>query len=253
MRVVIVDDEPPARRKIRRFLGHERDVQIVAEASDGASALEAIGHHQPDLVFLDVQMPGVDGFGVLAALPEAEVPHVVFVTAYDEYAIKAFEVSAVDYLLKPFDEERLQASLVKVRERLRLERHADVDGRFDRLLQELRRENQTLDRILVKTAGRVLFVDTRDIAWIEGAGNYVKLHVKHQAHLLRETLDRLGARLDPRIFVRAHKSHLVNVEHIREMYHWSHGDYMIVMRDGTELKLSRRYREKLPEEFRERL
>lgn len=249
LKVLIVDDEPPARRKILRFLDADPDIGQVEEAANGKEAVAAIRRGNHDLVFLDVQMPGLDGFGVIHELQADVLPAIVFVTAHDEHAIKAFEVRALDYLLKPFDEDRFAAAIERAKEHIRVGRAAEISGVVQNLVSEIKSESPYVDRVMVKSAGRIFFVKVGEIAWIEAAGNYVKLHVGATEHLLRETMDSLLSKLDPRAFARVHRSHAVSLDYIREMYHWSHGDYMIVLKDGTELKLSRRYRDNLPAEF----
>lgn len=249
--VLVVDDEPPARRKIRRFLEADPDIETIDEAGDGRTALRALQKGRHDLVFLDVQMPALDGFGVIEELDRETLPEIVFVTAHDDYAIKAFQVRALDYLLKPFDEKRFRQSLARAKQHIRMDRTAELAGAVESLVQEIKGGGgggapRHLERIMVKSGGRVFFVKTRKISWIEAAANYVKLYVLGDEHLLRDTLEGLEKKLDPGRFARVHRSHIVNIDHVTEMYHWSHGDYMIVLKDGTELKLSRRYRGSLP-------
>lgn len=246
MRVLIVDDEPPARRKLRRFLEADPDVEVAGEVGNGADAVRAIEANHPDLVFLDVQMPALDGFGVMEALDVEPLPLIIFVTAYDEYAIKAFEVEALDYLLKPFDEERFRQALDRAKRYLRDGRADELGTRLRHLLGEIRKELRYISRIMVTSGSRIFYVNTSEILWIEGAANYVKLHVGNDVHLVRETLDGMLGQLDPGTFVRVHRSHVVNLDYVHELYHWSHGDYVIVLKDGTEVKLSRRYRDQVP-------
>jgi two-component system, LytTR family, response regulator len=248
VRVLIADDEPPARAKVRRFLSADPEVEVVGEAGSGPEAVEAIQRLRPDLVFLDIQMPGADGFGVLAALEAGTLPHVVFVTAYDEYALRAFEVHAVDYLLKPFDADRFRTALDRAKERVRARPPADdLEGRIRRALAEARTPPAYLDRVLVRTGSRAVFLRTDEIDWLEAEENYVRLHAGRESYLVRGTLAGLEERLDPAKFIRVHRSHIVNLASIRELHPWSHGDWMIVLRDGRELMLSRRYRDRLPE------
>lgn len=250
LRVLVVDDEPPARRKIVRFLERDPAVAAVREARNGEEAIGVIERERPDLVFLDVQMPGLDGFDVLRRIPSHAVPLIVFVTAYDRFAVQAFEVEAVDYLLKPFDEARFQAALGRAKVR-----HARADDLASQVRSLLNRvdESTALTRILVKGPNRATLLPVQDIAWMESASNYVKLHVRDEVHLLRDTLEHLGSQLDPSIFVRVHRSHLVNLDHVKAFHAWSHGDYVIELRDGTELRMSRRYRDRLPVQFRRQL
>lgn len=249
VRVLIADDEPPARAKVRRFLAADPEIAIAGEAGSGPEAVEAIQRQRPELVFLDIQMPGLDGFGVLAALEPGTLPHVVFVTAYDEYALRAFEVHAVDYLLKPFDADRFRTALDRAKQRVRARPPADDDleQRIRRAVAEARTPPAYLDRILVRTGSRAVFVRTDEIDWLEAEENYVRLHAGRESHLVRGTLAGLEERLDPAKFIRVHRSHVVNLASIRELHPWSHGDWMIVLRDGRELMLSRRYRDRIPE------
>lgn len=250
VRVLIADDEPPARAKVRRFLAADPEVDVVGEAGSGPEAVEAIRRLRPELLFLDIQMPGADGFGVLAALEGEALPHVVFVTAYDAYALRAFEVHAVDYLLKPFDADRFRTALVRAKERVRARVPADDDleQRIRRVLAEARPAPAAyLDRVLVRTGGRAVFVRTDEVDWLEAEENYVRLHAGTESYLVRGTLAGLEERLDPAKFIRVHRSHVVNLGSIRELHPWSHGDWMIVLRDGRELMLSRRYRDRIPE------
>ncbi|HEY6388251.1 MAG TPA: LytTR family DNA-binding domain-containing protein [Candidatus Acidoferrum sp.] len=243
LQVLVVDDEAPARRKILRLLRPEPDVQVVAEAGGAESAIAAIAKHRPDLVFLDVQMPGMDGFGVVQAIPPKEMPRVVFVTAHDQYALRAFEVHAFDYLLKPFGEERFRTVLQRAREQ-------DAPGfasRLQGLLRQLQRERAFPDRLLVHENVRAHFVPIRDISWIEAERNYLILHCGAKTHTLRGTLDSLAGTLDPKVFVRINRGSLVRLDAIRELLPWFHGEYKVVLKDATELRWSRRYVKQRPE------
>jgi two-component system LytT family response regulator len=243
---LIVDDEPLAREKIRRLLRSETDVEIIGEAVSGAEAVEMIENQKPDLIFLDIQMPEMNGFEVLNAIKNgAAIPAVIFVTAYDKYAIKAFEVHALDYLLKPFDSERLQSALKRVREQLESKSHNGFDEKLMSLLSDLKAEKEYPQRLVLKTAGRVYFIKTSDIDWIEAAGNYVKLHIGKDAHLLRETMNKTEAKLDPEKFLRIHRSSLVNIDRIKELNPLFNGDYLVILQDKTELTLSRNYHDRL--------
>ena len=240
LRVLVVDDEPPARRKLIAMLGQEADINVVGEAANGDDAVSAIEEHQPDVVFLDIQMPGLNGFDVLETIGLENAPLVVFVTAYDQHAVRAFEVNAVDYLLKPFDRQRLQSCLSRIRDQ-----HVSWRGKVEKLLAELR-PREFLSRVMVKSRGRVVFLKVEEIDWIETSANYVEVHVGKQSFLLRETLGALEAKLDPKQFARVHRTTMVNVDRIQELQPWSHNDFMIVLRDGVKLKMSRRYRRNLP-------
>jgi two-component system LytT family response regulator len=244
LRVVLVDDEPLARERLRSLLEAEADVELVAECADGVEAVAAVRSRRPDLVFLDVQMPGMDGFEVLDALDPATLPAIVFVTAYDRYALRAFDVHAVDYLLKPFDRRRFASAL----ERARLDLRADDAGRrLLALVADLRRERRPQQRIVVKAAGRVFFLRPAEIDWMEAAGNYVRLHVGKKSHLVRETMKGLEDRLDPDTFVRIHRSRIVNLDRVRELQPWFHGEHLIVLTSGEQLTTSRRHSVRLQE------
>ena len=245
MRVLIVDDEPLARERIRSLLAAEPDVQVVGECGDGGAAVDAIRDARPDLVFLDVQMPDLDGFGVLDALAGEELPLVVFVTAYDQYALRAFEAHAVDYLLKPYDVDRFAAALARARANLGSAGGADVRSQLLSLLQELRPNSRYLERLIVRLGSRLLFVRAEEIDWIEAEGNYARLHAGNRSYLVRETMSHLEAKLDPAHFVRIHRSSIVNVDRIQELESVFQGEYLIVLRGGTKLNSSRGYRERL--------
>jgi two-component system LytT family response regulator len=244
---MVVDDEPMARERIVGLLQQEQDIELVGECADGQQAVSAIQAQHPDLVFLDVQMPACDGFGVIQQVGPDQMPAVVFVTAYDEYALRAFEVHAIDYLLKPFGRDRFQQTLQHAREHLDRRRAGDLGRRLLALVQDLKPEPQMLDRLVVKSGGRVFFLRTDDIDWIEAAGNYVRLHLGDDAHLFRETMNNMEGRLDTRRFVRIHRSRIVNTDRIKELQPWFNGEYVVVLQNGTRLTLSRGYREKLQE------
>ncbi len=240
---IIVDDESLARAMLRTMLAEHNDISIVAECATGQTAVKAIATHAPDLVFLDIQMPELDGFGVLRKLGRSRIPHIVFVTAFDQYALQAFEFHALDYLLKPFDKERFERTLEHARRQILNHRRTDVDERILALLAGRDRPAEYLDRIFVKSDGRVFFVKAAEITWLEAQGNYVYLHTAKDKHLLRETLTALEKRLDPRKFRRIQRSALVNLDFIRELQPWSRGDYRVILKDGSELKLNHRYRD----------
>jgi two-component system, LytTR family, response regulator len=245
IRTLIVDDEPLARQRIRTLLAGEKDIDIIGECADGCQALEAVAQHRPDLVFLDVQMPLLDGFGVLEGISGERMPTVIFVTAYDRFALKAFEVHALDYLLKPFDRQRFHKALERARVQVQHPSHSKINQQLLDLLEDVKGKNKFLDRLVVKSEGRVSFVRAEEIDWIEAAGNYLRLHVGKDTHLLRETMSKLEARLNPRQFLRIHRSTIVNLDRIRELEPTFHGDYAVLLRNGTELTLSRGYRDKL--------
>src|SRR5512139_4049111 len=225
------------------------DVELIGECTDGSQAISAIQSHQPDLVFLDVQMPACDGFGVVQHVGAERMPAVVFVTAYDEYALKAFEVHALDYLLKPFGRDRFQQTLQHARAILERRRAGDLGRRLLALVNDIKTEPgpTRLDRLVVKSGGRVFFLRTDEIDWIEAAGNYVRLHLGGESHLFRETMNRMESRLDSRRFVRIHRSRIVNTERVKELQPWFNGEHVVVLQNGTRLPLSRGYRDKLQE------
>jgi len=245
IRTLIVDDEPLARERIGKLLTKEADVEIVGECADGRQALTAIRKHQPDLVFLDVQMPELDGFGVLAQLEAGAMPAVVFVTAHDRFALRAFEVHALDYLLKPFDAERFREALMRARDRLQRQHTGELTQRIGELLADLKTVAEHQDRLAVKSVGKVLFLSIEEIDWIEAADNYVNLHVGNESHLHRETMAALESRLPRGKFMRISRSTIVNIERIKELQPLFHGEYAVILRNGTRLTLSRSHREKL--------
>ena len=287
VRVLIVDDERLARQRVRRLVQSEADVEVVGEAESGHEAVALIRELRPDLVCLDVQMPGLDGFGVLRELEGGHVPMVLFVTAYDEHAQRAFDVHAVDYVLKPVDEDRFRAAFGKAR----MQRaNAVAAARLGELLETVRRladgsaaiadlrgdvaggaigsglatananananavpgasgagsaNGRFASRILVKLDGRMFFVKTTEIDWIEADRNYVRLHVGKTAHTIRERISHLEETLDPRVFARIHRSTIVNLNRVREMQQWFSGDYVVILEEGTRLRLSRHYRDRV--------
>ena len=252
LRVAIVDDEPLARERIRALLGQHSEFQIIAECQDGDQAVASLAETMPDLVFLDVQMPELDGFGVLDALGDMlgakQLPAVIFVTAYDAYALKAFEVNALDYLLKPFDRARFEQALDRAVDRLRQSTGTDgADRELRDFVSRLRAEREATgrhaERIVVRSAGKIYFIRTKEIDWIEGDGNYVKVHSAGRAHLVRETLKSIEGRLDPRRFVRIHRSSIVNVDRINSLEPYFHGEYVLTLRDGAKVTSSRSYGE----------
>jgi len=248
IRALIVDDEPLARECIRVLAAEDSDLEIAGECENGEQEVAAILRDRPDVVFLDVQMPGIDGFEVLRLVGEQRLPVVVFVTAYDEYALKAFEVHALDYLLKPFDRTRFLRSLVRAKEALRRHRSAEIPVEIEAKLRALLREREQpeyLERLLIRAGGSIRFLKVEEIDWIEAEGNYLRLHAGAESHLIRETMNSIEARIDPRRFVRIHRSTIVNVDRIKEMRPWFKGDYVIVLRGGNELSLSRSYKNRL--------
>ena len=245
IKTLIVDDEPLARERIRRMLQDEQDIAIVGECVGGLEAVETIERLAPDLVFLDIQMPQMNGFEVLQSIELPQMPIVIFVTAFDQYALKAFEFHALDYLLKPFSKDRLRSALNRVREQIEMTQPNTVDERITALLSDLKTENKYLERLLLKSSGRIYFVKTEEIDWIESAGNYAKLHVGQQTHLLRETMSGLEESLNPENFLRIHRSCIVNIDRVKELHPLFSGDYVVIMNDKRELTLSRNYRDRL--------
>ena len=247
IRTLVVDDEPLARERLTSLLAAEPDIETIGQCRDGEEAVRAIMEHSPDLVFLDVQMPSMNGFEVIEAVGSERMPLVIFVTAYDQHALKAFQVRALDYVLKPFDRERFQEALQRARAHIQRDETGDLGRRLLALVKDLRRDQPKTDRLVVKSGGRLFFLRTDEIDWIEAAGNYVRLHVGTTSHLLRETMNAIEGRLDPEKFFRIHRSRIVNMERIQEMQPWLNGEYAVVLRTGTRLTLSRGYREKLQE------
>lgn len=249
IRVLVVDDMQLARDRLLRHLEEEPDVAVIGECATGNEAVAAIRELRPDVVFLDVQMPEVGGFDVLDRVGTDAVPVVIFVTAYDQFALRAFEVSAVDYLLKPFTAERLSASLERARGRLAAATTREVDARLVSLLQAIADRPAPVRRLPLKLDGRTVIVAADDIEYIEAAGNYVRIIVGGNAHIVRERLSQMEATLDPATFVRIHRSTIVNVACIREMQPLFNGDQAIVLRSGAKLTVSRTYRDRLFSSF----
>jgi len=255
MNVLLVDDEALARRRMRRLLADADDVTVIAECGSGAAAIESLRTHQVDLVFLDIQMPGVDGFVVAESLQGPEAPLLVFVTAHDNHAIRAFEARALDYLLKPVRKERLTLALDRAREAIAGRRSTAYARQLRSVIAQLDREPTTpappapvasvAERIEVRDGERVRFVATADVAWAEAKGPHVQLHTRQGVFEIRDTLARLEASLDPRRFVRIHRSYIVNLSQIKELQPWFGGDAVLVLHDGQQLKVSRTYRAQL--------
>lgn len=221
------------------------EIEVVAECENGYEAIAAVESLHPDLLFLDVQMPEIDGFSVLEALPAEHLPYVIFVTAYDQYAVRAFEVHALDYLLKPYGRERFRQALERAKHQILTEGSQSLSRQLRTLIAENRSQQQYLERLIIKTEGRVFFLKTAEIEWIKAEGNYVALHVGKTNYLFRESISSLETRLDPRKFQRIGRSAIVNIDCIRELQSWFHGDYKVILHNNTELKLSHRYRENL--------
>ena len=258
MRVIVADDEPLARQRMRRLLTAEPEMEIISECHDGPGTLDAVLRLQPDLLFLDIQLPELDGFGVLAGIPANQMPLVIFVTAYDQHALRAFEVRAIDYLVKPFDAQRLHGAIERARRQIAAP-GSNGASRLDQLVEHLATEQRELERallrpgerylqrVMLRSQGRVFFIRTADVDYIEAAGNYVRLHCGKEAHLLRVTMNAIEQRLDPEHFLRIHRSTIVNIDRVRELHPWPSGEFTVILRDGTKLKLSRGFRDRLAE------
>jgi two-component system, LytTR family, response regulator len=239
IRALIVDDEPLGRRGVLRFLRNDPEIEVVAQCSDGQAAVDAILARNPDLVFLDIQMPEMDGFEVVRRVGPQNMPVTIFVTAYDRYAVRAFDANAIDYLLKPVGQARFQRALARAKERIAESSNEDVAERIVATLKQINRQDKYLDRLPVSENGRILFVKTKEIDWIEANGNYARLHVGARTHEIRETLNSLERKLDPRDFLRIHRSTVVNVHLIKEIQPWFHGYHLVLLQNGRELRMSR--------------
>ena len=253
IKVIVIDDEASGRKLIIEYLAFYPELVLVGEANNGVDAVRLINEYKPDLIFLDVQMPGMNGFEILPHLEE--IPRIIFSTAYDQFALKAFEVHALDYLLKPYDDVRFGAALQRVKAAARRRRDDSVNNRLSQLMNYLqhdtarvaaeRVENNAHDRILVKSSGEIFFLKADEIDWIEAEGDYMKFHVAGRAHLMRETMARLEARLDGKHFIRIHRSTIVNINRVRKLSPSFAGEYAVVLVDGTKLKLSRGYHDRV--------
>ena len=244
---LIVDDEPLARDTVRLLLEARDDVEIVGEAEDGRKAVEEIVSKEPDLVFLDIQMPEMDGFGVIESVGTGKMPVVIFATAFDQYAIKAFEAQALDYILKPFDDERFNLAVDRAISKIQKDSEDNLQEKLGALLEAVdkSRDADFVERIMIKEKDLVVFVKTEDIDWVESAGDYVVIRAGGKKHLLRESMTNMEKKLDPEKFARIHRSTILNLDRIKELRPYFHGDYIVYLKDGNELKLSRRYWKKL--------
>jgi two-component system LytT family response regulator len=252
IRALIVDDEPLARQNIRLLLKDDPEIELVGECGGGAEALKVIQKQPLDLLFLDIQMPEMSGFDVLERIDAEKIPAIIFVTAFDQYAIRAFEVHALDYLLKPFNDARFEKALRQAKSQIEQREINQLSKRLVRLLEDRdgppdsrARTPAYLSRLMIKTASRVFFLKVDEIDWIEAADYYVKLHVGRKSHLLRETMGDMESKLDPEKFIRIHRSAIVNLDRVKEMHAHFNGEYLVILQDGTELKLSRSRREQL--------
>jgi two-component system LytT family response regulator len=248
--VIVVDDENIARRRLGRLLEETREARVIAECAGGRDAVEKIAELRPQMVFLDVQMPDLDGFGVLQQLDGILLPAVVFVTAFDQYAVRAFDVHAVDYLLKPYDTNRFGEAFERAKERIASRARTDEDQRLRALLRDYlsdgqRDERDYLDRVAVKVDGVLRIIRTTDVDWWETDGNYVRLHVGSGSHLIRATATSIEGQLDPRQFLRIHRRYIVNLDRVVEVQPWFGGDSIVLLKGGAKLRLSRTYRERL--------
>jgi two-component system LytT family response regulator len=247
IRALIVDDEPLARERIAGMLKRDEDIEIIGSCGNGREAVAAVQKHAPDLLFLDVQMPEMDGFQVLEKIDPERMPLVIFVTAYDKYALRAFEVYALDYLLKPFDKDRFQKALIRAKSQIHHRSESDFQQQVLALLEDMKIKPQSLNRLAVKSGGRIFFLRADEIDWIEAEGNYVRLHVGKESYLLRETIGSMEEQLNRRKFLRIHRSTIVNIDRVQELQPWFHGEFRVILRNGQALMLSRTHREKLQE------
>jgi two-component system LytT family response regulator len=258
IRTLIVDDEPLARQGLKLLVKGDPQIEIIGECANGREAIRVLQIELPDLLFLDVQMPEINGFETLAQARVERLPTVIFVTAYDDYALQAFEAQALDYLLKPFSDERFHIALTRAKEQIEQKRFKEQNQKLQTLLQTYQSDQRAnsltqhqrlssgfCERLMVKAGARVFFLQAAEIDWIEAADYYALLHVGSKSHLLRETLTELEAKLDPQTFVRIHRSTIVNINRVNQLYAQGSGDYAVILRDGTILKISRRRREKL--------
>ena len=245
IRTCIVDDEPLARKRLKNLLQDDREVDVVSICTNGKEAIKSIENVQPDLVFLDIQMPEIDGFDVLNNLDMEELPFIIFVTAYDEFAVKAFEVHAVDYLLKPFDKGRFRIALERGKKSIRSSKSDEIRENLAGLIESIDKPASYVSRLMIKQSGRVFFINVDEIVWIEAAGNYVEIHTGEKKHLIRETMTNMVKKLDPELFSRIHRSTIVNIDKVEELQSWFHGDYQVLLETGKKLTMSRNYRDLL--------
>lgn len=252
IRALVVDDQPVARERVISLLATEPDVEVVGTAASGIEAVDAVKRLSPDLVFLDLQMPELDGLGVVETIGPERMPLTIFVTAYDRYAIRAFEVHALDYLLKPFGRGRLQQAVARARQQLEQNRAGVLAERLAAMFDELKAPARQGPRLIMRDGGRVTFVEIDRIDWVEAEGNYVRLHAGAQSHLIRETMANLLGQLGEQRFFRIHRSRIVNIDRIKELRLASGGDYDVILSDGTRLALSRLYKDALQEKLARR-
>ncbi len=247
IRTLIVDQESTARAQIRNLLRGDPEMEIIGDCTSGNDAVKAVREHSPDLVFLDVMMPERDGFEVMEAFDDETRPAFIFVTACDQYAVRAFELSALDYLLKPFERPRFDRAVERAKTQILYRRTAALNRQILSALEGIKSEGSHLERLVIKSNGRIFFIKVEEIDWIEAEGNYVRLHAGKQSYLLRDTLSSLEAQLDQNCFARVHRSAIVNIDRIQELQPWFHGEYRVLLQDGVELTLTRTYRDRLNE------
>jgi two-component system, LytTR family, response regulator len=247
LRLLIVDDEPLARAGMHRLLADDAEIDVVGECGDGAEAVVAIVEMQPDAVLLDIKMPELSGLDVVRTVGVDQMPLVVFITAYDEHALRAFELHALDYLLKPFDDERFAATIARLKQTFRTRAAAQLSEKLLHVLQDTPKSTRYLPRLVVRDNGRTLLLRTTDVEWIEAADYYAKIHIAGKSHLLRETMNELEARLDPDVFFRVHRSAIVNLEKVKEIQPYTRGEHVVIMHSGAKVRLSRGRRDKLEE------
>jgi two-component system, LytTR family, response regulator len=249
LRTLIVDDEPLARERIRSLLVDDHEIEVIGECSNGREAVSAIRQQKPDLLFLDIQMPELDGFSVIESIGADNMPLMIFITAFDSYALQAFETCALDYLLKPFDNSRFKRALERAKNRFTslAGNSLELNRQLLTFLENTRLKQDFLQRVLVKTTERLSFLETEKIDWIRSEGNYVCLHVRNSSYLLRESITNLEAKLNPANFIRISRSTIVNIDRVKELQQMFHGDFILILDDGTELKMSRRFRDRLPQ------
>jgi two-component system, LytTR family, response regulator len=245
IKVLVVGDERMARERICNLLKDDNDIEIVGISGNGFKAVREVQECRPDLIFLDVQLPDKNSFVFLDAIKKDSMPFIIFVTAYQQYAVRAFELCALDYLLKPFDRDRFEKALHRAKIEIQHKRDDEINNRIFKMLEELNKRSTYLERIIIKKDDHMFFLKTEQIDWIEAEGNYVTVHYGNNTHLLRQTISTLEAQLDPTKFLRIHRSIIVNIERMHELHPWVHGDYHVVLRDGTKLTLTRNYRERL--------
>lgn len=242
IRIILVDDEKHARERLSTMLAAHGDLEVVEMCSNGIEAIECINRENPDVLFLDVEMPEVNGFDVLNSLDQQELPHVVFITAYSEYAVKAFEVNALDYIHKPFDKARLDRALEKIRANRNSEGQKELQDKLGKFLAE-KMDDEKLQRFILKSGGNIYIIKTADVLWIEASGNYINVVTEEKKFLYRSTLSGIKKKLDEDTFYQIHRSMLVNLDYVSRIEEWSYGDYKVVMKNGAELKMSRNYKE----------